>query len=49
VPELKGTIYGETTLKNLLRMSSGAKFEERYDGNDDLMAYNLTAIIAPAL
>lgn len=44
VPELKGTIYGETTLKNLLRMSSGAKFEERYDGNDDLMAYNLTAI-----
>ena len=44
VPELKGTIYGEATLKNLLRMSSGAKFEERYDGNDDLMAYNLTAI-----
>ena len=40
VPELKGTIYGEATLKNLLRMSSGARFEERYDGKDDLAKYS---------
>jgi CubicO group peptidase (beta-lactamase class C family) len=36
VPRLAGTLYGETTIRNLLRMSSGARFEERYDGNDDL-------------
>lgn len=35
-PKLTGTLYGETTIRNLLRMSSGAHFEERYDGNDDL-------------
>jgi CubicO group peptidase (beta-lactamase class C family) len=35
-PKLAGTLYGETTIRNLLRMSSGARFEERYDGKDDL-------------
>jgi CubicO group peptidase (beta-lactamase class C family) len=35
-PGLAGTLYGETTVRNLLRMSSGAHFEERYDGKDDL-------------
>ncbi len=35
VPELKGTGYGETTLRNLLRMSSGIRFSEMYDGKDD--------------
>jgi len=35
-PKLAGSLYGETTIRNLLRMSSGAHFEERYDGNDDL-------------
>jgi CubicO group peptidase (beta-lactamase class C family) len=35
-PKLAGTLYGETTIRNLLRMASGARFEERYDGNDDL-------------
>jgi CubicO group peptidase (beta-lactamase class C family) len=35
-PKLSGTLYGETTIRNLLRMSSGAHFEERYDGKDDL-------------
>ncbi len=35
-PKLAGTLYGETTIRNLLRMSSGAHFEERYDGKDDL-------------
>lgn len=44
VSELKGTIYGEATLKNLLRMSSGARFEERYDGKDDLAKYNRATI-----
>lgn len=36
VPRMAGTLYGETTIRNLLRMSSGAHFEERYDGKDDL-------------
>jgi CubicO group peptidase (beta-lactamase class C family) len=35
-PKLAGTLYGETTIRNLLRMASGAHFEERYDGKDDL-------------
>lgn len=38
-PTLAGTLYGETTIRNLLRMSSGAKFEELYDGRDDLARY----------
>jgi CubicO group peptidase (beta-lactamase class C family) len=40
---LAGTLYGEATVRNLLRMSSGAKFEERYDGNDDLAHYGFMA------
>jgi CubicO group peptidase (beta-lactamase class C family) len=36
VPRMGGTLYGETTIRNLLRMSSGARFDERYDGKDDL-------------
>lgn len=36
VPELKGTGYGATSLRNLLRMSSGMTFSERYDGKDDI-------------
>ncbi len=35
VPELAGTGYGETTLRNLLRMASGIRFSETYDGKDD--------------
>lgn len=35
-PALAGSLYGETTIRNLLRMASGARFEERYDGKDDL-------------
>ena len=34
--ELAGSAYGETTVRNLLRMSSGLTFSERYDGNDDI-------------
>lgn len=43
-PTLAGTLYGETTVRNLLRMASGAKFEERYDGKDDLARYGMAAI-----
>ena len=42
-PTLAGTLYGETTVRNLLRMASGAKFEERYDGKDDLARYGMAA------
>lgn len=34
-PKLAGTLYGETTLRNLLRMASGARFVEDYSGKDD--------------
>ena len=36
VKELAGTPYGETSLRQLLRMSSGLTFTERYDGRDDV-------------
>jgi CubicO group peptidase (beta-lactamase class C family) len=42
-PTLTGTLYGETTIRNLLRMSSGAKFEELYNGADDLARYGAAA------
>ncbi len=42
-PKLKGTLYGETKIHNLLRMASGAKFTEVYDGKDDLARYGLAA------
>jgi len=34
-PKLKGTIYGETTIRNLLRMASGAKYAQTFDGTGD--------------
>jgi CubicO group peptidase (beta-lactamase class C family) len=34
--ELAGTAYGATTVRQLLRMSSGLTFTERYDGSDDV-------------
>lgn len=42
-PALAGMLYGETTIRNLLRMSSGAKFEELYNGADDLARYGAAA------
>jgi CubicO group peptidase (beta-lactamase class C family) len=36
VPELKGSGYGQTTIRQLLRMSSGVKWVENYDGKDDI-------------
>jgi CubicO group peptidase (beta-lactamase class C family) len=36
VPELKGNLYGETRIRNLLRMASGARFsEDNISRNDD--------------
>jgi CubicO group peptidase (beta-lactamase class C family) len=40
VPELAGNPYGETTIRNMLRMASGVPFEEIYDGKDDLAKFN---------
>ncbi|MBX3656681.1 MAG: serine hydrolase [Ramlibacter sp.] len=33
---LEGSAYGQTPLRHLLRMSSGLRFTERYDGLDDM-------------
>lgn len=35
VKPLQGSAYGATTVRQLLRMSSGLTFTERYDGTDD--------------
>ena len=40
VPDLAGSAYGETSIRNLLRMSSGVRFSEVYDGNDDLARFS---------
>ena len=40
VPALAGNPYGETTIRNMLRMASGVPFKEVYDGNDDLAKFN---------
>lgn len=42
-PELKGCAYGETTIRNILRMGSGVKFREAYDGEDDLVRFGKLA------
>ena len=40
VPELEGTLYGDTQLVNLLRMASGARYVEDYTDLDDRAAFN---------
>jgi len=40
---LRGTLYGQTKLRNLLRMASGARFAERYDGADDFSRFGRAA------
>jgi CubicO group peptidase (beta-lactamase class C family) len=40
VPKLAGYAYGETSIRNLLRMSSGVRFKEVYDGNDDVARFS---------
>jgi len=42
-PELKGTLYGQTRIVNLMRMASGARFVEDYSAHDDRRAFNDTA------
>jgi CubicO group peptidase (beta-lactamase class C family) len=44
VPDLKGHPYGETPIRHLLTMTSGVKFEEVYNGRDDVMKLG-TAIL----
>ena len=39
VPQLAGNAYGETTIRNTLRMASGVAFSEVYDGNDDITRF----------
>ena len=41
VPKLAGSPYGETTIRNVLRMSSGVPFSEVYDGKDDLARFTM--------
>jgi CubicO group peptidase (beta-lactamase class C family) len=38
-PKLAGSAYGETSIRNVLRMSSGVPFNEVYDGKDDLARF----------
>ena len=40
VPEMKGSAYGQTSLRALLTMSAGIEFSERYDGTDDAFAFS---------
>lgn len=40
VPALAGNPYGETTIRNMLRMASGVPFTEVYDGKDDFSKFN---------
>jgi CubicO group peptidase (beta-lactamase class C family) len=36
---LSGSAYGETSIRNILRMASGVAFKEVYDGKDDLAKF----------
>ena len=40
-PKLAGSAYGETSIRNVLRMSSGVPFKEVYDGKDDLTRFSI--------
>jgi CubicO group peptidase (beta-lactamase class C family) len=44
---LAGSPYGTTTVRQLLRMSSGLVFSERYDGNDDIARLSRAGAGAP--
>lgn len=43
VPALKGSLYGEASIRQLLHMSSGVKFEDRYDGQGDTAVFSRIA------
>lgn len=40
VPELAGSEWGSTSIRDLLHMASGMAFSERYDGADDSAAFS---------
>ena len=40
VPSLKGSLIGGTSIRHLLRMATGARFTEEYDGKDDSARFN---------
>ena len=40
-PKLSGTVFGETTIRNLLRMSSGALLQQSYDGTGDSARFDM--------
>lgn len=39
-PALHGSLYGQATLRQLLHMASGVKFEDRYDGQGDTAVFS---------
>ena len=45
VPELRGTLYGETRIRHLLTMSSGIRFVETYSGSDDIATLALRSLL----
>jgi CubicO group peptidase (beta-lactamase class C family) len=45
VPALADTEYGRTSLRHLLQMSSGVRFEENYSGSDDARRLMLETIL----
>lgn len=45
VADLRGTPYGETTLRHLLMMASGVRFREFYSGSDDLSTLGLRSAL----
>ena len=47
VKALAGSPYGATTVRQLLRMSSGLTFTERYDGSDDIARLSRASAGAP--
>jgi len=40
VPDLAGTLYGDTKIVNMMRMASGARFVEDYSTTDDRTKFN---------
>lgn len=44
---LEGTPYGATSIRHLLRMSSGITFTERYDGTDDVSRMGAAFALSP--
>jgi CubicO group peptidase (beta-lactamase class C family) len=39
--KLSGTVFGDTTIRNLLRMASGARLEQSYDGTGDSAGFDM--------